>query len=258
MVSARLIAHRREGGRGFTLIELLVVVVIIGLLIAIILPSLLRAKEQAVRASCAARLRMWAQAEHLYGAENNTALIPGTRDMGDGPGTRSEHVIFLEISSVNQFLDYGKNKKMLGCPRAEKTLPTLFTAQPSKPNADYLLGYSYLAGHGYKYSWGDQGYSPINWPTTNGWFSPLSTNDPPGSVVASDMNDWEKSGWTLAPHAFYKYLTFASTGGQTPKQVGSAGGNVAYLDGSVQWVPIDKMKAYATTSNGGTDYQTNW
>ncbi len=48
---------RRAPRRGFTLIELLVVVTIIAMLLAVLMPSLSRAREQAKAVKCLAHLR---------------------------------------------------------------------------------------------------------------------------------------------------------------------------------------------------------
>ena len=52
--------------KGFTLIELLVVIAIIALLLAIIMPSLKRAKEAGMRIMCLSNLRGLTQVVHLY------------------------------------------------------------------------------------------------------------------------------------------------------------------------------------------------
>ncbi len=57
--------------RGFTLIELLVVVAILALLIAILLPSLGKARMMARRTQCLATIRSWGQAVYTYAFENN-------------------------------------------------------------------------------------------------------------------------------------------------------------------------------------------
>jgi len=69
--------------RGFTLIELLVVISIIALLIAILLPSLARAKELANRAVCSANIRGIIQSCYIY-AQSNNSQFPATESAATG------------------------------------------------------------------------------------------------------------------------------------------------------------------------------
>jgi prepilin-type N-terminal cleavage/methylation domain-containing protein/prepilin-type processing-associated H-X9-DG protein len=81
---------------GFTLVEMLVVMGIIGLLAAMLLPVLGRARALARNTSCLGNLRQWGQATHMYAQENDGFLPPD----GTPNGTSTQEGWYVDLPTI--------------------------------------------------------------------------------------------------------------------------------------------------------------
>jgi prepilin-type N-terminal cleavage/methylation domain-containing protein/prepilin-type processing-associated H-X9-DG protein len=63
---------------GFTLLELLVVIAILGVLAAMLLPALWRARDKARNATCLSNLRQWGLTLRIYADSHNDCFMSGT------------------------------------------------------------------------------------------------------------------------------------------------------------------------------------
>ncbi len=236
-----LVARTRPAARGsatevhqvkaFTLIELLVVIAIIAILAALLLPSMVMAREKARRTSCRSGLRQLGLALQLYGNDNSDRLPQGYRDDG------VSHTIWISTNTFNAIRQYSATN-MSTCPSLASTF------QYYEYPYGWVIGYSYNGGH--KKPWSGEPAPP--------WTSPQKFIDGPMLTLACDLNAWAEpasgSGWVIAPHC----AGGAARNGNTPflwvkkltrsRDVGGQGGNVLLLCGSVQWKNIRSMTNY--------------
>ena len=115
---------RASSRRAFSIIELLVVIGIIGLLIALLLPTLRSARRQSQVITCKAQLQNIGAAFHMYLNENDGWYPPAPYSPTFNPG---------RLTPVNEYLAryVEDNKRVWRCPGDETYFP------------QYGLSYSY-------------------------------------------------------------------------------------------------------------------
>ena len=131
---------------GFTLVELLISISLIGLLVAIMMPSLGRARSSARQVLCQTRLRQWGVVFYQYAAENqdNFPHIDGRDRCPDQPVTSADRADYYsgwvdvlpplmgEIPwrdhAVSDFPDAGS---VFQCPSAKLAPLELYSYRPT-------------------------------------------------------------------------------------------------------------------------------
>jgi prepilin-type N-terminal cleavage/methylation domain-containing protein len=222
--------------RAFTLVELLVVVAIISILAALLLPALAGGKERARRVACKNQLRQFTVAVQLFAGDHREKLPSGASENFD---PEDEHIPVISTATRESLIRYGGSERILHCP----SLGRPFTDPDGWYFEDYgyVIGYNYLGGH-----------TNTPWPVFAGfepWISPQSTTDHSSLVLLTDANNWSPGyGKTFAPHGnrgpILRDADYSNegAGGASSRSIGAAGGNVALLDGSVNWTRIELMK----------------
>jgi prepilin-type N-terminal cleavage/methylation domain-containing protein/prepilin-type processing-associated H-X9-DG protein len=137
--------------RAFTLVELLVVIAIIAILIAILLPSLRRAKEAGLRITCASNMRAIGQAFVMY-AQENKGFFPR-------PGTEAlpEDWIYwqrgrnIDESRISRMIAKTFQTKLFVCPSDDVTThPVVAAYGVSFPCSYTVNGYICIWNKDYK------------------------------------------------------------------------------------------------------------
>ncbi|MHC4143215.1 MAG: type II secretion system protein [Planctomycetota bacterium] len=147
--------------KAFTLIELLVVIAVIALLLAVLMPSLRKAKDAARRISCGSRLKQWGTAINMHVGDNDGKLMaivnkwggnPYPHYINNEPRENNRGVIMWNIANINPYIrafsphykDDGVATDMITCPTCSGKFMQEWVKQINWPNHDFVeIAYSY-------------------------------------------------------------------------------------------------------------------
>jgi len=117
---------RLHSRQGFTLVELLVIIAIIGVLVALLVPTLTKARALAQRAACLSNLRQLGISWVLYSGDNNGSLVesyPGISAQTPNPSAWVQGNMQIPAEAKNsaliargQLYQYNDSTAIYRCP----------------------------------------------------------------------------------------------------------------------------------------------
>jgi Tfp pilus assembly protein PilE len=239
-----------------------VVIAIIAILAAMLLPALAKAKEKAHRTACKNNMRQVALAAIMY-ADEMQGKYPTTKRNGTTQGVW--HAFWLDMPGTYDYFIHSVRMatNSLTCPNKNRDGQWFRTTGTSAIRVGYYCLWGIPTQTDSRPRDVDAGVG-----NTQPWDSPQNTSQrtPYMSLVAEIIDngaqvEGSSAQTTSAPH---------TTGGNKvvdglidPVRIGSEGGNMGLVDGSVEWRKQRTMKRRAviwsdTGPGGGSSYLGYW
>lgn len=234
---------RRSLRQGFTLVELLVVIGIIALLVAILLPSLAKAREQAVKTKCLSNIRSIGMGYSVY-----ANMAKGKLPMHNGGGNWLWDVPF---ETRDWLVTNGAPRDIMYCPaNPDRNADDLWSYDTSSPFG--VMGYFLLHKRypGFPGAATKPGTWPTNVPKTlldAEYLESMSVKNATDKPLATDAT-LSQNGKFVNVVGGYKKLP-DSTNHIKNNDSKPQGGHVLYLDGHAAWESFDDMKDRATAGD---------
>ena len=280
--------HSGSAKSAFTLIELLVVIAVITILIAMLLPALSKAREQAIRTQCASNERQCFMALYMYAVDNKGAFPVTVNYWGAGYWMPDAGLAFnaslppVQSPGATPLLKsyYNNNYAVLFCPSFLLNSMAYNTLSDGSAhywwywqnggvtttnNIVHIVGYEFMTNPGVTNSSVGVGYpNPLPSDTPTSQFNPAAstftywvkkTNEKAGKVVICDASE-NIGGGSLAG---WQDWAVAHWDPHNNKQK-PLGSNVCYIDGHVQWRLRAQlvMRYNFSGGGGGGGYQEWW